>query len=486
LTFDFFLSTFGVSAVPFIVVSILFHIVNSLLLWRLLYRFGIHPVASYIGGFFFGIASAGHQALSWPGASLQTLGLTCFMLASVHMTLDFIQTKKYRYVFFAFLCSYVSFMWKPSGIITPVLIIIFILLNRKKVDTFQNIRTVAGIGGIVLCTVFSIVFYRFLKDSISIPQVTQTLWNAVLYPLVAFSQVFIPYRLMFRMSSWFTEYMYPQVFHDGNIETIEHFIISDYLSIVASMILIIGMIQLFHLLRIEKRKIFIFGIAFFVLQFTPIGYYWVNRGISYSQSRYVYPAIAGISILLGIAIEHGITAIQKQKQLVRYLSYIVCIGLCVVWLGKEMTVTRREVRVFAMQGTEIKKTWDSFQALPLPHTNKLIIYLKGNRTYYYPDNYLPFQQGSGYMLFLAFQDKSFIDKSFIRDYKLVAMGSNGYVEANGKKFGYYTDLDALVLSAEKKEIGIEEIFSYHFDDTTYGLRDITEEVRDIIRGRLRE
>jgi len=151
-----------------------------------------------------------------------------------------------------------------------------------------------------------------------------------------------------------------------------------------------------------------------------------------------------------------------------------------------MMVTRREVRESTMQGAEIRKTWDSFRAYPFPQIPKLVLFIKGNRTYYYPDNYLPFQQGSGYMLFLAFQDKPFIDGSFLNNLRLAAMASNGYIEANGRKFGYYTDVEVLVQAVKKKEIAMEEIYAYHFSDSSYSLEDITEEVRSIIRERINQ
>ena len=146
-----------------------------------------------------------------------------------------------------------------------------------------------------------------------------------------------------------------------------------------------------------------------------------------------------------------------------------------------MLVTRREVLQEALDDIVIKKTWDSLKSLKLPNSNKLVIFLKSDRSYWYTGNLLPLKQSAAYMLSLAFYGKPFIDKSVLGELNY----NNTFINSNNKQFGYFTDINLLIPLVKRGEINISDIVGLHFIDKTDSFEIITDEIHKLIENNLR-
>jgi hypothetical protein len=365
---------------------------------------------------------------------------------------------------------------RPTGIVTAGLIIALIFLFYKRSDLFRlpRIAVILGIFTFILGLSRLLIEY---SDKLGI--LIKGGFNVIFFPLVSFSHIFIPYRLMFRLSDAFINFYYPIVSKDSNMETISHLIVSDYISIIISFLILIFIYLLYG--RVDKfyKKVIIFGLILYFAQYFVIALFYTERGgLSYLESRHTYTSIAGISIILGVFFNLMLGKFKTGKSLTRYML-ITLFLLIGVWLYKEMTVTRREVRAQAIDDIAIKKTWDSLKSLTLPNSNKMVLFLESDRNYFYPDWYLPFKVPASYMLPLAFYERPFIDKAMLGELR-----SNNYINRNNKQFGYFTDIKPLVFSIKRGEIGIDDVVGVHFNDGLYTFEITTEKTRKLIENQL--
>ncbi len=479
LTNDIYFSLFGLDIRPWQITFFALHLVNICLLFVILRKFKISPFSAFLASFFFAIASAGQEALSWPAAGMQVLGSTPFILITILLTLKFIESKKKSFLALAIVCSYLSFLMRPTGIVTAGLIVALIFLFYKRSNLLRLPRVVVILG----LSAFILGLSRLLIEySQNLNLLTRAGFNIIFYPLVSLSHIFIPYRLMFRLSDSFINFYYPIVSKDINVSTISHLIVGDYISIIISIFILIFIYLLYK--RVDKfnKKVIIFGLILFFVQYFVIALFYTDRGgLSYLESRHTYTSLVGISLILGVLFDLVLSKYKTSKSLKRYLyiGFYLFVG---VWLCKEMMVTRREVRAQAIDDIAIKKTFESLESLTLPNSNKMVFYLQSDRNYFYPNYYLPFKLPGAYMLPLAFYGRPFIDKIALGELQ----SNNTYIDSNNKQYGYFTDIKPLTILIKQGKIDIDNVVGLHFVDGSYTFEDTTKETRQMIENELND
>jgi len=154
--------------------------------------------------FFFAIASAGQQTLSWPAAGSQYWGQRCLCFSPYILALsdNFI---------FAFVCSYISFLWKPTGIVSPFMVVLLFIIISKRAGISEKIHeSRLGVG---FCSIYTRAYRLLVYFSYSFSVFWKAVFLSLFYPLVSLSHLFVPFRLMFRLSDWFISFNYPQFIH---------------------------------------------------------------------------------------------------------------------------------------------------------------------------------------------------------------------------------------------------------------------------------
>jgi hypothetical protein len=476
LTNGIFFSLFGLNITPWHITFLAIHLLNVFLLYKVLLWFKLAPFAAFFASFFFAISSAGYETLAWPAAGMQVLGSTFFILLSLLLTIKFLNTNKRKFITFALIFSYLSFLMRPTGIVTVALIGVLIFLFYKRSNLSQLPRSVVifGMSAIILGVARLLIEYSDKLDVL-----IKAGFNVVFYPFISLSHIFIPFRLMFRLSDGFINFYYPLVASDSNVDTISHLIVGDYISTVLSIIVLFFINILYKKVGKFHKKVIIFGLFLFFIHYFVIAIYYVDRGgLSYLESRHTYTSIIGISIILGTFFNLIIDNFDSVNKIKKFLV-ITLFLLIGAWLYQEMTVTRREVRAQAIEAVAIRKTFESLQALNLPNSEKLVFYLESDRSYYYPEWRLPFKVPSAYMFPLAFYGRSFIEKSMLGE-----LGDNNYIKSNNKQFGYFTDIDMLASVVEDGEINIDNIVGLYFIDGEYTFEITTKETHRLIENEL--
>lgn len=477
LTNGIYFSLFRLNITPWHITFLTLHLINIFLLYKILRKFSLPPFSAFLASFYFAVASAGQEALSWPAAGMQVLGSTPFILIAVLLTINFNESKKKILLVLAILSAYLSFLMRPTGIVTIGLIITLIFLFYKRRNLIHLPRAVVVLG----ISTFVLGLFRFLieyQDKLSL--LTKAGFNVIFYPLVSLSHIFIPWRLMFRLSDGFINFYYPDV---PKIGSVSYLIVGDFISVLISLFLLFCIFLLYKRVNKFYKKVLIFGLIFFFLQFFVIALFYINRDwFTYLASRHMYIPSIGISIILGVLFNFIFTKYKSIKSIKRYI-YIVLLILFGVWLYQDMTVAKQDVRGQAMDDIPIKKTYESLESLRLPNSNKMIIFLQSDRNYYSPDWHLPFKLAPPYMISLALYGGPFIDRDMLGD-PLLSQSKNTYINSNNKQFGYFTDIKPLAHLIKQGKIDINNVVGLHFIDGPYTFEVTTDKTRKLIENEL--
>lgn len=470
LTNDIYFYLFGLDIKPWIVTFLALHLANIFLLYKVLRKLKLTPLSSFLASLFFGVAFAGQEGLSWPAAGIPVLGATLFTLIVVLITLKYNETKKMTLLILAAVCCYICFLFRPTGLVSPALVVSLIYLYSKNKGWLKLPRSVIiiGVSAFFLGLARTLILY-----SGNLTVLLRAAFDIIFYPFVTLTHIFIPFRLMLRVSKGFIDFYYPLLSKDKSIDVITQLIVSDFIASIVSLFIIFLIYLLYKRVNKLNKKVLIFGLITFFIQYIPIAINYPDRGgFSYLDSRHTYISIVGISMILGVFFDYLISHFNTKKQWKRLFIIIlfIFVGL---WFFRVMTITRREVRAVAFDDTAIKKTWDSLQSLKLPNSKKMVFYIESDRTYFYPEWKLPFKLPATYMFPLAFYGRPFIDKHALG----VLQTDNNYIDINNTQYGYFTNIKALSSLVKSNKIDINNVVGLHFADGSYTFKNITPTVR---------
>ena len=142
---------------------------------------------------------------------------------------------------------------------------------------------------------------------------------------------------------------------------------------------------------------------------------------------------------------------------------------------------QREINQNVLYGSDIKIAMsairDTYPTIP----NKPIFYVEGDRDFFYPNNPLPFQLGTGYMLSLTFMSNPVIPKELFKESYLWHFFDQGYKEIGEKGFGYYWNKKDLVeLFRTNKDISVNQLVGIYYYGNDQRVRDITSSITEYV------
>ena len=471
--------------IPFVVFGIAFHLVNSYLVYLVTLEISGKNRMAIITAAVFSVPATAHQALSWLAATVQTVGSMTFVLLSVLIAIRGIKTKNIRFRVASWIVAYVALLFKESSFfVFPILLVLPYFINTKII---KRIRWIPMLGGILLLFVIGytkfIFFWRIPNSESLLPQTVIAFLrsgiNFIWYPLVSLGQFFIPSQFMLRLSAAFLHSVYPSLKNltDGNQIVI--FIVTDLISILASFLLILSQIYI-YVKRGYFRKYLLFTAIWYVLTFGPISVFLYNRNNSYIESRYLYYSFFAIAMIVGIIIEEFISQLYsffKNKSVVVVLTIVVFS----VFMVKQVNLLQREIRQNIIYGkdinfvmTEVKKVFPKIPAKP-------IFYVDGDRTFFLTNTHFPLQLGPGYMLMMAYTPSPNASKDLLGVNYLCGLTDQGYMEVNGKGYGYFFDKDKLLqLFQTDKGLSVDQIVGMYYYGNDRRLIDTTQSIREYV------
>ena len=195
------LDTFG-----YHLTNIFLHIVNALLVWRLLAKFGLRY--GWLGGLIFAVHPTGVESVAWISELKNTLSLPPFLLAACAY-LDFEQSRRGRDYAIALAWFFVAMLCKVTMVAFPLVILLHAWWKRGRVGwtdlkaslPFLVISLVLGLLNIVVLEWYQAAHGQ-IHESLSLGGPGPRLARAGLALSFYFSRAFLPIDLSPMYPRW--------------------------------------------------------------------------------------------------------------------------------------------------------------------------------------------------------------------------------------------------------------------------------------------
>lgn len=478
LIYYFFFKLFPFNVVPIALFSIIFHILNTILVFVLIKKIFKKILPAFLGSLFFAFNSVSQGAVTWPATIVGTLPSTTLIILSVFTFIEFLEKKIGKWLVLTFLLLYISLFFKETSIFLflylPIASLLFERVNLKKfLSTYWPF-----IGFFLVDTFFRVSELRtanlqqtlFLEGSS--PSYWQTLLTrAVLYPLTSFSLTFVPSEPFLWFARSLTKIYYPFIMPQQFILFAQTAVL-DLLSICLTfVILTITSIFLKFSNRQESKYIkFIIGFLFF--SFLP--YILISKNYAYLESRYYYlPSFAG-GIILAWLVLKIMEIINKTR--IYFLKPLIIVIFVLFLLCHLKYIEKNISGDVAISRERMSFLAQLKQFIPKLEGERNIFYIDSDSDFYVSGNKVPFQQGTGYTLMTIYYKDGKIPQGFLKEGYLYEIGSQGYKEEGDYSFGYFSKLDSLKDAVKTNNLSKEIIIGLYYDSKRGRLVDITQRV----------
>lgn len=451
--------------------SIIMQPLIGILMYAIVLALTGSAVGAWIAGLYFLISYNGSQTVSWFATSTVTLASTFFGLLAVLFMLNYLRANKSAYLFVSLASVICSYFFKESGFMFVLFLpILYILLSRGKRVIIRAFRIfwplIAYFSFAIALTIIHLLTPAQQVDKF-VGQSSGGIWrvaqNIFFYPILSFSQLFIPFPLVKKVSPALAEM---SLFTDAVF--------------VGLSVLLIGFI-LWSMYRFKRARIpLALSLVFTLLSFVP--YAVLSRGASYLSSRYFYVGAVGAAMLAGT---YAAIAWDKLASSGRGVRLIICSIACVVavfWAYKNMQFIGRDVQLQVLDARErlaiLNEVKRRYPVLP----KNPVFYVTGDHPgYYYVANQkLPFQQGIGFTILVWYYPDGGISRELLRISipQFWDIKGQGYREIDGTGFGYYWDKDVMRNEMlERGEFTKDQIVAFYYRGGDRVLEDISKSIQ---------
>ncbi|MDO8658179.1 MAG: hypothetical protein Q7K55_05535 [Candidatus Levybacteria bacterium] len=468
-----FFKIFEGSSLPFALLAIFTHTINTILVGYLAFKLTKNRIISFLSSIFFFTNSVGHQAYSWFGTLAGSSTNITFILISVIFYFIFIEKRKYIYLFLSLFFIWVSFLFKESGYFVFILYPIAWILysNKKSLKKFALQNLPVFIYGfyvtvILAVNIVSLPSQRANYVASDTSGVLNLFRNATFYPLEGISQVFLPSQPVFATARIIAEKMFLSVKPETwEFDLFYTTTIAEGVSVALSLLFILLFFYAFKKYISKNRDLKLFFIfSFLLLSLSFLPYVVLDKFDAYLDSRYYYAAMIGASFIFGIL---SLIFIQNAKS---NLKKSMVLGAMLVLIFSHLFFLVNDLLTQAEIARERKNIISQILTLVPKIDKKTVFYVTGNSPGYYgiPELKVPFQSGLGQMLLVEYGIKKQVSpdifaEGFIKQGFLFDTLAQGYKEVGGQGFGYFYDKQNLEESMGKGQFDQADIISLFYD-----------------------
>lgn len=485
------IAIFHLNFYSYAVLSILNHVINTLLVIYLAKIIFKKNPLSLIAGIIFGVSSIASQAVIWIATSMVTQNSTTFLLLSLIFFLKFIDSQNNKkYLISALAMAFIGLLFKESVfflfILFPILLLLW-LKEKKKALRFSLPFILSGLAYFSLRIPSYINSLSHSYGNISDVGISTAPFAYVarllILPFRIISQSLIPNDIMMWLSEKAIRYLYPHIFiaEDGYIDgVVQESIAFDFLSLILSLIIIIVVIFLYKIYISKKDlnsiKALVFSLFLIVMSGLPLVLISDRPGFSsIFEPRHLYIATIGSSILITLLLMELLKGKRK-----RFFFYTL-VAFLLFWNIRSI----RSDLSYQKQNGKIRQTilstiQEKYPKLP----GKVIFYVESDTAYYglsESEKILPFQSGFGQTLLVwySFHENKF-PPCFFEDTFLYQIDEEGYKFCQGRGFGYFRKIDNLKKAIAENEFNLDNIISFRWNGTSERLIDVTKETRAVL------
>ncbi len=481
-----FFKSFGFASLPLALYGVLFHIINTLLIFLISRKILKNHLAAMISAAYFGLSSVSQQSITWFAASFGVQPASFCIFSSIYLFLHFLEKKKNIFAHASLFFALLSLYFKESGIFLFIFLPLLPAVFKEKIKIKKYITIFSPF--IIFASFF--VLYRFIEMTIvrqlagqsiiassvyastnqgKIFFIETILSRIIMYPLTSFSLVFIPVYAALKIASEFMNLYYP--FITTKTDLISETVVLDLLAVAASLLLLHFIVRKLMANKYSMQVIY-FVLLFFFLSIIP--YIIVGKTFAYMEPRYYYIPIAASSILLGAIALRIFSMKQNIGKVMKVLFVLSSFWLLFLHVNE----TRQFIQMQAVIANERRGFLRQLQIqLPSLKDNTNIFYFTGDKVWYGENNFVPFQHGFGYSVPVIYYASHKIPKQLLVSGYLWALGSEGYKKIGGLDYGYYSSLDHLKKEMLTYHFNPSDVHAFSYDSQTKTLKNITKEVQ---------
>ncbi len=282
------------------------HIVNTLLVFCIIYLISRNVLASFLVSILFGIHPIHVQSVAWISERKDLL-CALFYLSAIISYLFYLRKKKSHFYVLTFAFVIFSLFSKPMAVTLPVILLLFDYLNNRKID---GVCIMEKIPLFVVALIFGGVNFYFQKLT-----GTTALYEAPLVRAYFLSKT-IPFYLYKLILPVNLSAIYPYTdvgpYHLSQIKF--------YLAFLA----FIG-ISIIYSLKFTKKVVF--GSFFFLFSIAPV-LKIIPAGSEFAADRYMYLPSIGLFYIGALGIEFLISRKSKYERMVKSAVFTI-MGLAV-------------------------------------------------------------------------------------------------------------------------------------------------------------
>jgi len=301
---------FGLNAKGFHAVSLLIHLVNILLAFKLAGLLSRNVRISFIVALLFAIHPMHSESVYWLS---ERKGLLCalFMLSGMICYVKFLSLKVKKYYLISFLFFVLAVLSKPSAIAFPLIMVVFDYFFNNDKSGIKKINFANKVPFVLVSIAIAVVALKAansVEGIVTFPH--YNLFDRLVLPMYALMLYIVKALLPIDLSA---KYFFPE--KQGNFLPVEY--------MVMALAFIVLVFILFKYVR--KNKEIIFGLLFFLAAisvFLPL----VSVGDSVICERHSYISYFGLFYIAGICCEK---LYQKGR---RMLILIVVSALGIVFM----------------------------------------------------------------------------------------------------------------------------------------------------------
>ncbi len=279
------LSTFGLNPEAFHLLSLLVHVTNCLIVFKILQHFFTTKKLSLILTLLFLVHPMQVESVAWVSA-FSNLLFSFFFLTAFWTYIKYKKENNTKYLALCFSLFLLSCLSKSAAVVFPIILLAYDYYLSNKFDIKFVLQKIPFLAISILFGLITILG-RETAGHLSDLNETFSAFDRVF--LVSHSFLFYPIKLLipFRLSAF---YPYP-ILTNGSLPILYYI----------SPIVIIGLLTTFFLF-LRKKRLIVFGVAWFVitialvLQFVPFG----NQ---ITTDRYIYLPLFGLLVIIGFFLQ---------------------------------------------------------------------------------------------------------------------------------------------------------------------------------------
>lgn len=473
--------------------SISLHILNAGLLYYFIFFWFKSKKIAIISALFFGVNSIPNQAVTWVAAANSYEIPVTFILLSLIFFQRFLTYKKHQRIniFLSLTTLFISLLFHEIGIFLflfyPVIFFLNADLQRKKMSRFFSYSLALFMFVFFLIRLpFFFGFITSLPEAtdISRPPIIVYPYRIISIAMKSFAGSLIPEKSLISISEGVTRLAYPQFITPDNLPNpfIAQSIVFDLVSYALTFFIICIMIMFLRFIPDKNmKKILIWTLFFIPTSLIPYGFVLGKAGYaSILEPKFFYVSSIGVSILVAI-ISYSLRF--SKKKILKVTVFILLSLYLLYHMYAIRTYLSDLVEIGEQRKAFLTNIKSSYEKLP----QNVVFFTQSDTAYYgMPDNekILPVQIGFGKMLMIWYQQEEKFPACLYENNFLLPLLAQGYKECEGRGFGYFRDYEKLEKSVWENSINPEEIIAYSWEGSSKTFKDITVEIRMIIKAGL--